>query len=122
MGVGVTVITETTGGGRCGAASSLEHAARSRAQKPTTAPRITTFPPSFRSPGIVARIALELEPQVDAILVEPGSAERAAGLQPLAVRHHPHEEVAVDLPAQAEAGQVAHVVRRPRRLVRTADV
>src|SRR5262249_12166142 len=119
---GVTVITETTGGGRCGAVSSLEHAARSRAQKPTTAARITTSLPSFPFPAIVARIALELEPQVHAVLVEPGSAERAAGLQPLAVRQRPHEGAAADLPAYAERGYVADVVSRPRRLVRTADV
>src|SRR5262252_8957179 len=97
---GVTVMTDTTGGGRCGAVSSLEHAARSRAQMPTTAARITTSLPSFKH-AIVARIALELEPQIHAVLVEPGRAERAAGLQPLAVRHRPHKEVAVDLPAQA---------------------
>src|SRR5215471_15143471 len=119
---GVTVMTDTTGGGRCGAVSSLEHAARSRAQKPTTAARIKNPSPSFRFPAIVARIALELEPQVDAVLVEPRVAERAAGLQPLAVRQRPHEDAAVDLPAHAEPGQVADVVSRPRRLVRTADV
>src|SRR5215831_4155154 len=119
---GVTVITETTGGGRCGAVSSLEHAARSRAQKPTTAARITTSLPSFPFPAIVARIALELEPQIHAVLVEPGIAERAAGLQPLAVRQRSHEDAAVDLPAHAERGHVAHVIRRPRRLVRAAVV
>src|SRR5262245_27868740 len=119
---GVTVITDTTGGGRCGAVSSLEHAARSRAQMPTTAARITTSLPSFKFPAIVARIALELEPEVDAVLVEPGIAERAAGLQPLAVRQRPHEDAAVDLPAHAERGHVAHVIRSPRRLVRAAVV
>src|SRR5215471_18388988 len=132
---GVTVMTDTTGGGRCGAVSSLEHAARSRAQKPTTAARITRSLPSFPFPAIVARIALELEPEVrvpgipleleaevDAVLVEPGCAERATGLQPLADHQRPHEDAAVDLPAHAEPVQVADVVSRPRRLVRAADV
>src|SRR5262249_62212565 len=96
--------------------------ARARAQTPQTGAGPTPPPPSSPSPAIVARIALELEPQVHAVLVEPGSAERAAGLQPLAVRQRPHEDAAVDLPAYAERRHVADVVKRPPRLARHAEV
>src|SRR5215471_17534784 len=119
---GVTVITDTTGGGRCGAVSSLVHAARSRAQMPTTAARITTSLPSFKLPAIVARIALELEPQIHSVLVGPDVAERPAHLQPLPVDDRADEDAAVDLPAQAGASHVAHVVGGPRRIVRAAVV
>src|SRR5215467_1864468 len=51
MGVGATVITDTTGGGRCGAAASLEQPATSSAHTPRIAQRPTAYPPLASNPG-----------------------------------------------------------------------
>src|SRR5262249_43337581 len=123
---GVTVITETTGGGRCGAGASLEQPAASKAQKQAIAARPTAGPPVIPIPGHCCinsesfalltlcrvprerrpgnwplvqcrglrdreRRCLELEPEVDAVLVGPHRAERAAGLDVLAGDHSTHE-------------------------------
>src|SRR5262249_26091684 len=65
---------------------------------------------------------LEFEAEVDAVLVGPGRAYRAAGLQPLPVHYGAQEDAAVELPAQPGAGHVAHVVGGPRRVVGAAVV
>src|SRR5215831_1148139 len=157
MGVGVTVITETTGGGRCGAAASLEQPATSSAHRPSNAARDTAYPPVVPFPGHCcinsesfapitrsgcrAREAaaiglwsnaadnggngeprLELESDVDAVLVGVDIPDRAAGVEILADGHSTHENVAVYVPARAQAGRVADVVCVSRGIVSPAVI
>src|SRR5207245_10890735 len=48
MTCGVTVMTVTTGAGRCASGASLEQAAANNAKKPKTATRVDTDPLRFR--------------------------------------------------------------------------
>src|SRR5882672_12772986 len=113
---GFTVMTVTTGGGRCAAGSSLEQPATSNAQKPTITARITSVPPLFRTSGIVAwiqgpsryggtqqrarlRPRLELEPDVETILIGEDRADRAGAVDPLPDGDGSQEDIPIHFPA-----------------------